>query len=202
MGKNRKGFDEVIAQSAETRHDITDIAFEKVVDRASDQRISCIVERPLVLGEIRRGKSVADDHIRIVIKHKVCHLPRRFHRVGVVSVDENVALGIDLAEHAAEHIALALLILVPHNGAGLRGDFACSVGGVVVIDIHDRLRKRRMCILHDLAHRECLIVTGNQNCYLIHTIPHAAFFAASAGEMPEWAFSRIGTLVPKAPMSV
>ncbi len=33
-------------------------------------------------------------------------------------------------------------------------------------------------------------------------ISRAAFLAAPAGEMPEWAFFRIGTLVPAAPMSV
>ena len=54
----------------------------------------------------------------LALEHHVGHLAGGFGGIGVVAVYHEVALGVDLPEHAADDIALALLVFVAHHGAG------------------------------------------------------------------------------------
>ena len=55
--------------------------------------------------------------------------------VGVVAVDHEVAGSVDVAEHLAADVALALARLEAHGGAMLARDSGRAVGRVVVVDV-------------------------------------------------------------------
>ena len=62
--------------------------------------------------------------------------------VGGVAVDQHVDVGLDVGEHPAHHVALALVRLPPHHGAGGARDLGGAVGRVVVVDVDRGLRQR------------------------------------------------------------
>ena len=133
---------------------------EHVVDGEPDERVAKAVERALVLGKIRRGKTVADDHVDAVFKHFLRHGGTGVGGVRVVSVDHDVALRVDVLEHAADDVPLPLLRLGAHDGARGTGNGGGVVGGVVVIDIDDSLRQDRLPVGDDFLDGLCFVVTG------------------------------------------
>lgn len=105
----------------------------------------------------------------------------RLCRVGVVAVGHQVAVRVNLAEHAADHIPFALAVFPPHNGPGLGGQLCRAVGGIVVVHIDVRLGQGGPVILHHLRHRLFLVVAGNEHCYLSHVEPSFSPASPSLG---------------------
>ena len=100
------------------------------------------------------GQAVAHDHIGLARENGSAEGSRRFRRIGVVAVDHEVAVGIDVAEHLATDVALALARLAPDGGA---------VGRVVVVDVDGRLGQFTAKVVHDLGYRRSLVVARDDN---------------------------------------
>ena len=111
-GKHREALPKRAAEGAVADHDIFDFGVEDPADQAAHQHIAEVMEGALVFGEVGGGKPVADDHIGLALADEPHHFGRVFGGIGIVAVDHQVAIGLDLAEHAADHIALALPVLM------------------------------------------------------------------------------------------
>ena len=59
----------------------------------------------------------AAHHVEVLLKQEAHHGRRHRRVVGVVTVHQDVHVGLDVGEHAADHIAFALQRLGPHDGA-------------------------------------------------------------------------------------
>ena len=171
LGKDREALDEQRTERAVSGHDIRHMTAEKAVDQLSHKDVPTVVERALVLREICGGKAVADHHVVAVAQYAIRHGTGVLRRVSVVSVDHQIALRIDLAEHRPDHVALALSPLVAHDGAGGAGDLVRPVGGVVVVNIDRGIRQRRTVILHYLGDGGTFVVARYQNGNFIHVRP-------------------------------
>ena len=133
---------------------------EHIIDGKADQRVAEPVERPLVFGEVRGRQAVADDHVDLVVEDFGRHGGSGIGRVRVVAVDHDVALGVDILEHAADHVPLPLLGFRAHDSAGGTGNDSGVVGGVVVIDVNDCFGQDRLPVGDDLLDGLCFVVAG------------------------------------------
>ena len=90
--------------------------------------------------------------------------------VGVVAIDQDIDVGFDIGEHAADDVAFALQALAPHDRAGRPRLQHRMVGGVVVVDVDHGVRQRPLEVRHDLADRGFLVSARDQhrNAGLIH----------------------------------
>ena len=68
------------------------------------------------------GKAVAYGHIGRAVEDRLAECLGRLGGVGVVAVDHQVAIGVDIAKHLAAHVALSLTGLKADRGAVLGGD--------------------------------------------------------------------------------
>ena len=81
----------------------------------------------VLLGVGAVGKAVAYGHVGRAVKDGLAEGFGRLGGVGVVSVDHQVAIGVDIAKHLAADVAFSLTRLKTHRGTVL-----CSnVRGVV-----------------------------------------------------------------------
>ena len=175
--QDRKCLHESVAESPVAGHDILDLAVKQPVDAAAYDGITKIMERTLILREIRGGKPVPHHHIRIAVKYFIDHLACIFHRISVIAVYHNITLRLNLPEHAPDHITLALHIFMAYYGSRLSGQFYRTVTGIIIIYIHHRLRQRCLCIPHHLGDRLFLVIARDQYCYLIHSLMSQPFFS-------------------------
>ena len=83
--------------------------------------------------------------------------------VCVVAVDQNIDVRLDIGEHAAHDVALALAHFGAHHGAGLAGSLDRPVLRIVVVDIDRGRRERGAEVAHHLADRGLLVVAGYQD---------------------------------------
>ena len=161
LGEHRKALGEEIAEGPVAGHDIADIGLEEMIDGATNQAIAEVVEGTLILLEIGRGQAVADYHIRIALQYHIRHLPPVLRRVGVVSVYHDITLGVNLPEHPADDIALALLVFVADHGAGCAGKLCGVILRVVVIDIDDGLGELTLPVCDHLFDGFAFVVAGD-----------------------------------------
>ena len=61
------------------------------------QSVTAIVQRTFILFEVCCRQSVADNHICLFLEYHTRHLPGILHRIGVVAIDEDIAVSINLA---------------------------------------------------------------------------------------------------------
>lgn len=113
------------------------------------------------------GKAVAHGHVRAVFQNGAAERMRRLGGVRVVPVDHEVAVGLDVAEHLADDVALALPGLESHHCAVGAGDFGGVVRGVVVVDVYRCPGKLPAKIVHDLCDGDRLVIAGYENGYFI-----------------------------------
>ena len=104
------GFDEGEAERAVSGHDVGDVRTEQVVDGAAHKSVAEVVERALVLLEVCGGEAVANDHV-VAFEHLGHHGGRGVGRVGVVAVGHHVHVRVDVLEHGADDVALAVELL-------------------------------------------------------------------------------------------
>lgn len=121
-----------------------------------------VVEGPLVLLEVGGGKPVADDHV-VSVEHLGDHGRGRVGRVGVVAVGHDVHVRVDVLEHGADHVALALAGLAANDGAFGCGNLGGAVGGVVVVHVDRSTRQRGFEISYYLADRDFLVKTRKKH---------------------------------------
>ena len=106
---------------------------------AGEQRIAEPVAAPVAL--FRLADPDARHHVEPFLQRQPHHLGGAGGVVGVVAVDQDIEVGLDVGEHASDHMALALQPLAAHDRAGRAGGFHRAVAGVVVVDIDGRLRQ-------------------------------------------------------------
>ncbi len=109
------------------------------------------------------GQAVAHDHVGVAFDERREHIGRRFGGVGVVAVDHEIVIGVDVAHHLAHDVALALASLDAHDGARLAGEFSGAVGGVVVVYIDVGQRQDALEVFDHLRDRDCLVVAGDND---------------------------------------
>ena len=113
------------------------------------------------------GEAVAHRHVGAVGAQRLQERRRGLGRVGVVAVDHQVVVGLDVAEHRAHHVALALAPLEPHDGAVLGGDLRRVVLGVVVVHVDVGVGQDALEVVHHLADGNGLVVAGYEHCNLV-----------------------------------
>ena len=57
-------------------------------------------------------------HVEVVVDQRVDHARGAPGIVGRVAIDQHIDVGIDIGEHAPDHMSLALAALAAHGGAG------------------------------------------------------------------------------------
>ena len=128
LGKHGERFDKGAAHGAIARHDVIEAVSVDPFDHGANQIVAKAVEGALVfLGVGAVGQAIADGHIGCTIKNGLAEGFCRFGRVGVVAVDHEVTIGIDIAEHLTADIAFSLARLKTHRGAVFR----CDARGIV-----------------------------------------------------------------------
>lgn len=152
------GLDEGEREGAVASHDVGDVGMEQAIDGATHEAIAEVVERTLVLLEVRGAQPVADHHV-VAFEDLVHHGGCGVSGVGIVSVGHDVHVGIDVFEHGADHIALALPWLLADDRTLAGCDFRGAVGGVVVIYVDIGVRQCRLEVTHHLADGDFLIIT-------------------------------------------
>ena len=160
-GQHRKGLHEPVTERPVTCHDIFDLTVEQPVDAAAHDGVAEVVEGPLILRKICGRQPVTHYHVRIAVKHLVHHPGRVLHRIGIIPVHHDIALRLDLAEHAPDHIALALHVLMPDHCPFCLGQLHGAVAGIVIIHIDHRLRQSRFRVPHHLGDRLLFVITRN-----------------------------------------
>lgn len=66
-------------------------------------------------------------------------MPTPIPLVGIVAINHEIAVGIDIAKHLSADVALTLTGLVPDYSAALEGDSGSAVGRIVVVNVDRRL---------------------------------------------------------------
>ena len=94
------------------------------------------------IGAVR--KAITYSHVCCVVHERLKQTWSSFGRVGIVAVDHDVVIGIDLAEHLAHHITLALARLGAHDSTVVLSDSSSIVFGIVVVDVDIDVYKRQL----------------------------------------------------------
>ena len=105
--QDRVGLDEREAERAIAGHDVGDVRAEQSVDGSAHEPVAEVVERTLVLLEVRGAQPVADDHV-VAFEDLGDHGGCGVGRVRVVTVGHDVHVRVDVLEHGTDHVALAL----------------------------------------------------------------------------------------------
>ena len=113
------------------------------------------------------GKPVAHRHVGLAGHKRGQKLAGRLGGVGVVAVHHDVVAGVDVAEHRAHHVALALARLAAHDGAVLGRDFGRIVLGIVVVDVDCRLGQLALEVVDHLGDGHCLVVARYKNRHAV-----------------------------------
>lgn len=92
------------------------------------------MERPLVLLEVCGAETVPDHHV-IAFEDFLDHGRSGIGWVGIIAIGHDIGIGIDVFEHGADDIALALTGLLADDCPFLFGYFDSTVRGVVVVDV-------------------------------------------------------------------
>lgn len=172
--KHRIGFDEREREGTVAGHDVGDVRMEQAIDGTTYQTVTEVVEWSFVLLEVGGAQSVANHHI-VAFEHLIHHGRRRVCRIGVIAICHDVHVGVDVFEHGANHVALALSWLLADDCALAGRDFRRAVGGVVVIHVNVGIRQCCFEIAYHLADGDFFVVTGKKYrdgwlSFLVHGI--------------------------------
>ena len=91
------------------------------------------------------------------------HRPCARRVVGGVAIDQHVDVGLDIGEHPAHHVALALVRLTAHVRAGCPRNLGRAIARVVVVDVDGGMRQRRPEAPDDVGNGGFLVVAGHED---------------------------------------
>ena len=117
------GLGEHLVVGAVARHDVGELEAVDGLDQEAHQIVAEAVEGAVVLlavGAVR--EAVAHHHVGLVGEKRREQGRGGLGGGGVVAVDHQVAIGVDVAKHLAAHVALSLTGLKADRGAVLGGD--------------------------------------------------------------------------------
>lgn len=124
------------------------------------------MEWALVLLEVCGAEAVSDYHV-IAFENLLDHGWGGIGRVGIVTVGHDIDISIDVLEHRADDIPLALAGLLTDDGTFLCGNLGSTVCGVVVVDVDCCVRQDIVEIAYDFADGDLLVVAGEEHCDLV-----------------------------------
>jgi hypothetical protein len=133
-----------------------------VRDEAGEQGIAEAVAG--AVGGLLGIDAAADDHVQVFLDELGDQRRGARGVVGDVAVAHQVDVGIDVGEHAAHDVALALQGLAAHDGAGGGGHLGRTVLRVVVVDVDPRLRKFAPEAFDDGADGGLLVIARQDHC--------------------------------------
>lgn len=158
------GLDEGAREGAVAGHDVLEGVAVEDADEPADEVVAEAVEASSVLGAVGAvGDAVAHRHVGLACGDGGDEGGCRLGGIGVVTVDHEVAVGLDVAEHRAHDVALAPARLAAHDGARGGGDGGGAVGGGVVVDVDRGLGKSRAKVPHHLGDGGGLVVAGDED---------------------------------------
>ena len=156
-----KALDEAAAEDAIAREHVCDARSENARDDTGEQDVAEAMAG--AVGGLDVGDAGAGDHVECIVEQQVDHGCGALCVVGVVAVDEDVDIGVDVGKHAPDDVAFALEALAADAGAGLKRGGDGAVGGVVVVDEEGGCGQRARKGLNDGGNCGLLIVTGDQD---------------------------------------
>src|SRR6056297_13355 len=170
LRKHRKRLHKHAAEGPIPRHNVGDVSLEEQIHHSAHQHVARPVKGPFVFREIILGKPVAYYHIHLAVKDKGNHFPCVFRGIGVVPVNHEIAISINLAEHGPYDIALALPVLVSYICARFPGKYIAAVVRIVVVYIDFRLGQSPPVIRNHFFDCHTLIIARYKHSYF-----HTAF---------------------------
>jgi len=99
----------------------------------------------------------ADNHVEPFGQQQADHRRRGLGIIGQVAVGHQVNIGIDVGEHSADDVPLALLPLGPDDRSARDGDFNRPIAAVVIVDVDRGGRERCPKTLDRRADRGFLV---------------------------------------------
>lgn len=87
----------------------------------------------------------------------------RFSGVGIVAIDYDVIVSIDLAEHLAHHVALTLARFGAHDSTVIFSDSSSIVLGIVIVDVDIGIRQYAFEIVDHFADRDRFVIAGDEH---------------------------------------
>ena len=164
LREHRHGLDEGAVEGAVARHDVVEGEAVDGLDQPAHEVVSEAVEGPVVLLAVASvGQAVADRHVGLARGERRDEVAGRLGGVGVVAVDHDVVVGVDVAEHGAHDVALALARLAAHDGAVLGRDLRGVVLRVVVVDVDGRLGQLAPEVVDHLRDGHGLVIARYEN---------------------------------------
>lgn len=91
------------------------------------------------------------------------HSARRLRRIGVVSIDHKVTIGLDIAEHLAADVAFTLTRFEFNGCPVFACDLCSAVSRVVVVDVDRCFGQFSVKIIYYLCNGQCFVVAGDDN---------------------------------------
>lgn len=119
------------------------------------------MEWALVLLEVCGAEAVSDYHV-IAFENLLDHGWGGIGRVGIVTVGHDIDISIDVLEHRADDIPLALAGLLTDDYTFSRGDFRGVICGVVVVDVDSGVRQCHLEVPDDFTDGDFFVVTGEK----------------------------------------
>ena len=104
-----------------------------------------------------------DHHVEPVVEQQCDHRRRRRGIIGQIAVGHDVDIGIDVGEHSADDVALALHPLGADLGPRSARQLDRAVAAIVVIDVDRRARQHGAEPLDRAHDRGFLVVTRQQD---------------------------------------
>ena len=83
--------------------------------------------------------------------------------IGVVAIDQDVNISLDIGEHAADDVAFALQRLRPHHGAGRARHRRCTICRVIIVNVNDGVWKGSAEIADDGRDRGFFVKARDQH---------------------------------------
>ena len=123
--QHRKGFDEAARKHAVAGQDVLECLAEHRGEEARQHPVAGAVAGPVSGDRLIDAK--AHHHVEVIVDQRVDHARGARGIVGRIAIDQHVDVGIDIGEHAPDHMPLALAALAAHDGAGRARDLDGAV---------------------------------------------------------------------------
>ena len=135
-----KGFDVTARKNLVSRQHIGELPAEDIAHHGGQDIIAEAMASSVSLHAPRHARSI--DEVEIFFDHPADHARSGFGFVGRIAIHQHINVGVDVGEHAPDHVSLALAGLAANNRARGFGDVNGAIGRVVVVDVDCRRGQR------------------------------------------------------------
>ena len=162
--EHRHRLREHLVVGAIPRHDVGELEPVDGLDEETDEIVAKTVESAVVflaVGAVRQA--ISHHHVGLIVHKRRQKLGRGLGGIGVVAVDHDVIVGVDVAHHLAHNVALPLAALDADLRTVLARNVARAVGGVVVVDVNRGVGQDALEVVDHLRDGERFVVAGNDD---------------------------------------